>query len=460
MTSKQTSSKLIFDSIHGPIRISKIARSIIDTPEFQRLRHIQQLGLCSYVFHCGNHTRFEHSIGVYHLAGLVLDVIHKNNKSLKIEIAELPHIKKINGTLIELIKIAGLCHDIGHGPFSHVFDDLVLHDATHPNKSHEIRSGIIIEKILKRLYPNGEFDDKTIEFIKNVIDPKPEHKGFIYQIVANKLNGFDVDKFDYLERDTRHTGFRLAFDYRRIINEIQIDKNNNICYPKQVVYDVFGMFKIRYDLHKQLYHHKTVKIIEYMLCDIIKLIDPVFKIKQSIEDIDEFCKLTDEVIFNYLTTYEQSLTNKLIKFDIKSKEKIDIKKAIIIMNKINKRQLYSYIGELINKNNIDVDDITKYDNEINKDDIILCKYTIGYVSGNKPNPIEHIYFYDKKETAKNSFTIKKENVSSLIPDNYQEHYTKIFCRHKSSYNKIFDAFCKLKKELNIEDSIVPTPTLD
>ena len=115
--------------VHGLVSLSRLAKEIIDNKYFQRLRRMKQLGICEYVFPSAKHSRFEHSIGTYKLAGILLTRIYNvtdnrlllewiNNNKILGEIKE-------EGILwvFELIKIAGLCHDLGHGPFSHMFDD-------------------------------------------------------------------------------------------------------------------------------------------------------------------------------------------------------------------------------------------------------------------------------------------------------------------------------------------------
>ena len=104
----------INDRIHGNIEIDVIAQSIIDTPEFQRLRRISQTGVLQWIFPSANHSRFEHSIGVYHLA--------KEFAKNLLEKYELKNKEK----LIKIISIAGLIHDLGHLAFSHLFELLVF----------------------------------------------------------------------------------------------------------------------------------------------------------------------------------------------------------------------------------------------------------------------------------------------------------------------------------------------
>ena len=103
----------IFDRIHKTITIPEICKQIIDTPEFQRLRRIKQLGCASFVYPCATHTRFEHSIGVAHLGRKLLTILKRNQPELKISEKD-----------ILLVFIAGLLHDVGHAPYSHAFEYL------------------------------------------------------------------------------------------------------------------------------------------------------------------------------------------------------------------------------------------------------------------------------------------------------------------------------------------------
>jgi len=419
-------SKIIFDNIHEYMEIKPLAKIFIDTPIFQRLRHINQLGACSYVFSSATHTRFEHSLGVYYLAGKMLDNIIKNSGRNICGI-------ELNDRLIELIKIGGLCHDIGHGPYSHVFDDLIIKDIDNENKYHEVRSCKLIEKIVNEYVNKNnyvienklEIKDDEIKFIQDIINPKEENNSFIYQIVSNNLNSIDVDKFDYIARDINNVGLKNGFDYSRIMEEVRVI-DNKICYPKQMYFHLCNLFTTRYYLHKEIYNHKVVKSIEFMLFDIIKLLDPILHIKDSVIDLNKFINFTDDFFTNFLNFLNL----------IPRKHQNNINEAINILHRLRTRDLYKFVEEFILKDNsIDIYDKFK---EF-KDDVLISNVTIGFISGNKDNPINNIYLYNKKNNTK-CFKMDIEKETNFIPKIYQERCIKIFCKNKSNYDNIVKIF--------------------
>ena len=147
--------KQIYDPIHGYVSITENMRKIIDTLEFQRLRDLKQLGAACFVFPSATHTRFEHSIGVSYLAKIMVENLKKNQPNLKITDHD-----------IELFQIAGLVHDIGHGPFSHLYDNYIISEG---DPEHEER-GI---EIFKNIVKNNDIDltNEDVKKIVNMISP-------------------------------------------------------------------------------------------------------------------------------------------------------------------------------------------------------------------------------------------------------------------------------------------------
>lgn len=450
--------KDVNDSVHGIINLSDAACLIINTPEFQRLRYLKQLGTTYLVFPTAIHSRFEHSIGTYYLAGRALDNIKHNSDPKLINeyldsIEELKNyyqkykiVDKLDDWICELVKIAGLCHDMGHGPFSHVFDDWFIPEARmNTNKkiskyeSHEARSCLILEMIIKNDKKLSEMiGDSELKFINKLIKPDNTCTNFIYQIISNNLNCIDVDKFDYISRDTRSIGLKYNIDHNRIINDMRVI-DNKICYPEKVYYDIYSIFENRYRLHKQIYCHKSVISTQTMINKIMLLLDPILNIYDSIGNMNKFIDLTDDYIFTMTKYLYGTIKN------YKEQEQINIKSAYDIYNRIMRREFYSLAGSFITDKSKTVDNqlILSKDQSIDIKNIFIAHIKIGFVSGKKHNPLDNIYLYKKKDPTV-CFTINQNKISYLIPKKYQEHIYLIFM-----YDKNLELEAKIKKIIEL-----------
>lgn len=432
-----TYSKLFGCSIYKSIRVESMALKIINTPEFQRLRNIKQLALCYLVYPAATHTRFEHSLGAYHLAGQVLDKIKKRYPQKPFYILELGGSFQLDDKIIECIKLAALCHDLGHGPYSHVFDNVLLMNSNHPNRHHETRSCLITEIICKREL-SQELSDREISFIKSLIKPGPKHQGALYQIVSNYLNGVDVDKFDYLMRDSTNLGMKSGFDYTRLINEIIIDENDNIAYPKHCSVDIYEMFHCRYMLYKKVYFHKTVKILESMFSDLFLKIDPILQMSESIKDMSKFCQLTDYSIFHYLELINSPLP--FLQVSLSAEDKKSIEESYHIYQSIITRKLYKQIAHMPDENKEVLKSFVNYLVEkypqfrLGQFQIIEMK--IDFVNSDLADPLNNVYFYDKKEN-NCSFTLGANHYSAFLANNVmQEKHVLLISKDRTGFETI------------------------
>ena len=239
---KPNKRKIINDPVYGFITIPfDIVFDLIEHPYFQRLRRIKQLGLTHFVYPGAMHTRFQHAIGAVHLMTLVIENLR--NKGVDISNEEA-----------EAVTIAILLHDIGHGPYSHTLEHCLV-----AKVSHEDLSEIIMDKL------NEQFNGKlnlAIKIFKNKYKKK-----FLHQLVSGQL---DVDRLDYLNRDSFFTGvYEGVIGYDRIIKMITI-KNDAIVVEEKGIYSIEKFIIARRIMYWQVYLHKTVIAAEQMLVQILR----------------------------------------------------------------------------------------------------------------------------------------------------------------------------------------------
>ena len=221
-------SKFIRDSVHGNLDISPFEMEILDYPQMQRLRRLKQLGFINLIYPGANHSRFEHSIGTMHLAG------------------KLANHLELDSDDTELVRISGLLHDIGHGPFSHV-SEYVL-----PVPHEEITEYVI---------KNTSLTDKLSEkFNVNDIADIIHGKGSLGAIISGEL---DVDRMDYLMRDSHYTGVEYGvIDVERLISNLRLQD--------ELILDIKGvqaaesLLVARYFMYPSVYQHHTTRILNSM----------------------------------------------------------------------------------------------------------------------------------------------------------------------------------------------------
>jgi len=233
----------IKDPIHGYIRITDSERRIVDTRPVQRLRRIRQLGPgAEYVYPGANHTRFEHSLGCLYLGGVLAE--------------NLPvRLTKID---VKNVRIAALLHDVGHGPFSHVFEPL-LNKCT--GKTHEDMAEWLIEK--SELADNLKAEGYEVEKIKKLAVGRMEtKKSFLNQIIRSAI---DVDKMDFLLRDSYHTGAEYGqIDIFRLIYTMDV-LNSNLAVDLTALPTLEGFVIARIGAFRAIYFHRTVRAYQIML---------------------------------------------------------------------------------------------------------------------------------------------------------------------------------------------------
>eukprot|EP01041_Mallomonas_annulata_P005036 gene5036-10087_t len=331
------------DPIHGHIIMEPICVSIIDTPQFQRLRFLRQLGTCFLVFPGTNHTRFEHSLGVAHLAERMVKGFMQRQPELGITSNDLM-----------CVKLAGLCHDLGHGPFSHVFDGEFIARTRKDSKKWRHEDGSV--RMFRYILSANNIDLKTFglshgdqTFIEEMIHGtveierrgRPPTKFFLYDVVNNIHSGLDVDKMDYFVRDAKManvgaeciiTSCHRFISEARVMRAVPIVRPADwdpfsqedpfvpqaveefpmmICFPEKLVSEAAAFFSTRFKLHHKLYTNAQVKQCEYMLVDIMEKAnefiripgtvtvshpDGKYKITEVVEDMAALAAVNDSIL--------------------------------------------------------------------------------------------------------------------------------------------------------------------
>ena len=412
-------SKTFNDPIHGHVELSSLAVSIIDTPQFQRLRDISQLGGVYYVFPGAASKRFEHSIGVAHLATTFVSDLRDRQPNLGITDAD-----------VLCVQIAGLCHDLGHGPFSHCFDSRVLPqlgatDFCHEHASVQLFELLVKENKLEDLFESHGLGQSEIHFIQELIlgDAEEAHgmqppfvwkgrgpcKQFLYDIVANKRNGIDVDKMDYFLRDTHVLNVAKSFDALRLMRfarvyPVQRDDSytsTEICFHKKECWNITELFHTRYSLYKRAYLHKVSSGVDMMIAEALVLANDYItvpgkdnkptRMSECWRDMHAYWRFTE-----YIVRQIQHSTQP------------ELAPARHLIERVFNRDLFVCVGEFLLKtrdnrkytNNIVLQALRDIKNETGEgkgtdavadDDIFVSLVKMGW--GTNKNPIEQVAFY-------------------------------------------------------------------
>lgn len=265
----------IVDPIHDFIRVHDTELKIIDSPIFQRLRRIRQLSGAHLTYPSAQHSRFEHSLGVMHIAGQAALAL-KEKGFLKTD-------------QIQEIRLAALLHDVGHGPFSHLFEEVLQ---IKKKISHEeIGKKIILESEIGDILSKSGFDKKHIT---KLAFGYPKYR-FVNEIISGSLS---ADMMDYLQRDGYFTGAEHAkIDHKRIIQSLDVYKTK-LALEKSALYSFESMILSRYQMFKAVYFHKTVRSAEVMMLESIRLADDDCGFTEL--NLDDYTRLTDEFVVSQI----------------------------------------------------------------------------------------------------------------------------------------------------------------
>jgi hypothetical protein len=224
----------IKDSVHDHIAVEGVAAALLDTPAVQRLRRIRQLGTVQLVYPSANHTRFEHSLGVYHLANRALSSLG------------------VSGRAADRVRAAALLHDVGHGPYSHNVES-VIH--RHTGKYHDEVADLLADGEVGEVLRENDLDPAVVAALV-------AGEGKFGQLVSGEL---DVDRMDYLVRDAHHTGVPYGtIDHQRLVRELRY-VDGELVLDEGNVQTAESLLIARALMTPTVYQHHVARISKVML---------------------------------------------------------------------------------------------------------------------------------------------------------------------------------------------------
>lgn len=286
----QNKRKIVNDPVYGFITIpNDLVFDLIESHYFQRLRGIKQLGLTFYVYPAAVHTRLQHAMGAVHLMSTALDIIERKGFDLSPE-------DRLGGL------VAILLHDIGHGPFSHALEEVIVQDV-----NHEELSLLFMQEL------DRQFDGALQNAIQIFRGEHPRR--FLHQLVSSQL---DMDRLDYLRRDSFFTGVTEgAVGSERIIKMLRVI-DDQLVIDRKGIYSIEKFLIARRLMYWQVYLHKTVTVAEQMLIKVLKraqllarsghsfMVSPVLNLFLSGDQRTRLNRESPETFLNLFTRLDDS----------------------------------------------------------------------------------------------------------------------------------------------------------
>lgn len=331
-------SEIVFrDPVHDYVHVRhQIILDLIDSKEFQRLRRIKQLGTSQYTFHGAEHSRFQHSLGVYELSQIICDHFVRN----------YPDDWDDSERLLTLS--AALLHDIGHGPFSHTFEKIFNTDHEQFTIDIILDENTEVNQILKTVSPN--FPTKVASVIKGDY-PNPQ----VVQLISSQI---DADRMDYLQRDAYFTGVSYGkFDLSRILRVIRPYKEG-ITFQYQGMHAVEDYIVSRYQMYMQVYFHPVSRGMEVTLDRLLTRARDLFEagelspsvgvLEAFFENsytINDYLKIDDNILMSIISSWTESND-----FDLRELAKMFLHRKplkSIAFNRENNEETVKHLEDLV-----------------------------------------------------------------------------------------------------------------
>jgi len=393
------------DPVHGHLELHELSLAIMSTPEFQRLYFISQMGAARRVYPGATHSRGEHSIGVAHIATKLVEHLNASQPELRITPEE------------ELcVQLAALCHDLGHGLFSHLFEKFAGETPgfiPHEHMSYQVLTHILDTHALHKEFYSYGLNSGHVAMIGEMMwgteakAPKdwkwigpPPGKEFLYEIVCNEATGIDVDKFDYYRRDCRGSNISISFDSERLLRltrALPVDGKVRLCYALKDYWNVCEVFRTRFILFTRLYTHKTVVSADQILLRLLQAMAhhpcplgeaagfPGISLLEGLTKVEFFTLLKDSIVD--LALVEPYASDP------------EVQKWY---SRWSSRRFYKLQEE---QTLVDGEAVKSL---VTKDPSLVVS-TIGYGVMDNVSPLRNVYFYDKR-----GMTLRGDEVEGIL----------------------------------------------
>ncbi|GLI65357.1 hypothetical protein VaNZ11_008907 [Volvox africanus] len=459
--------KIFSDSIHGTFRIDPLNVKIIDTPQFQRLRDLHQLGVTHLVFPTAVHTRFEHSLGTSFKAFEVADRIFRTQG----------HHLGMEQDDIRLVSLAGLCHDLGHGPFSHVFEYEFLRRKLlneTPGSEEHVRlqnwhHETMSTRILEYLVDDNNIEGIEQEDIRRISDlirgDFHEDRGYLFDIVNNKRCGVDVDKVDYLQRDAQFCGVNIGCDFKRLLTLTKVIRNQ-IAYKWTEYSNIWDLFHARESMHRKVYTHRKTKAVEFMVVDALLEADQALKFSENIHSAEDFCMLNDSLL-NMIENYN---LHRRLAATLDVDAETCLAKAQAIIKRLRCRDLYRYGNQFLvpyeyledrrwedMSRQFTAEEVASSyrgtDIALKPSDIIVSKTKIDFTQGGR-NPLDNVLFFDGSDDDVGHYTDPYQ-VVGILPRYHQEVLLRVYTpnadeRYQQAISDALGEWCRRRFGSNVQ----------
>ncbi|KAK7043859.1 hypothetical protein VNI00_008024 [Paramarasmius palmivorus] len=421
-----------------------------------------------------------HDLSVAHLARKLVENLRRAQPDLDITDRD-----------IECVEIAGLCHDLGHGPWSHAFDGLFIPEMIPDTTwTHEQGSEMMLDYLIED--NNINIAEADVNFIKDliigerrrcsqyeafknlpssilIVPLNRDEKAFLFEIVANKRNGLDVDKFDYIQRDSHLLGDPTKINVNRILQSARVI-DGEICYHIKDLPQIKEIYRTRFKLHELYYNHKTAKIIEYMILDALRSADKFLGISDRIRDPERFCLLTDNIMH-----------------EIKISKNPELAEAREIFHRIEKRQLYKVVEwklvkyqyrktveQAITASRIVEAAKAAYSSNVSpdldisqlKDADVIVEFSTLHHGMKERNPVDFVKFYSKMNPNKSRHAQPGE-YSTVMPSTFAEVLMRVYTKKpeflylvQAGYRAVLESFRQAQSPPAMTPGIATPPTTE